>query len=370
MHLLSFRAALLSLGFVSVLCCASCSSKVPSGDLTAAKGDADSEEALRKQLDEVLEYTCQNRRLDVSVQNAWQIIHGALAFGKEFMVLSDGKEVSVIDYIMGGGKIKGWNLQKGDLLDEKTKRYGVRAILEPGTMAGQGHTDQWMGYLADCHLAPTQEIIVEGEKHTLEDYLRQIERDVYRAHNREYSWTLMGLTAYRPSDHTWTAGDGEIWSIEKLVTDELAYETDESPCGGTHRLYGLAVALNRHVAAGGKLTGVWKTCDDRIKLELERVKKSINPDGSLSSRYIERPASHPDITAWMVSAGHVFEFISVAASDEQLHEPWMKTAAKRLCEQFEKTKNVEVECDRLYHAAHGLVVYRQRMFGPKNYAKP
>ncbi len=353
---------------VAVVCtsCGKTSPKTGSGEPSAQAGKS-SEDALRDRLDAALEFTCQNRRLDVSEQNAWQIIHGALAFGKDFTVLADGKDVSVIEYAMSGGKMNGWNLEKGDLLDAKTGRYGVRAKVEPGTMAGQGHSDQWMGYLADCHLKPDQEIIVEGEKRTLEDYIRQIELDVYRAHNREFSWTLMGLTAYRPSKHYWVAGDGTTWSIEKMVEEELSYNTDESPCGGTHRLYGLTMARNRHLAGGGQLTGIWKKCDDRIRAEVERAKQSLNPDGSLSSRYLERPASHPDITAWMVSAGHVFEFLSAAVTDEQLHEPWMQTAALRLCEQFEKTKHVEVECDRLFHAAHGLVVFRNRAFGPKTY---
>lgn len=350
---------------ITILGCAPATSR-PSK--SATESGKLTKEALRDRLDSALQYTCENRRLDVNEQNAWQIIHGALAFGKEFTVLADGKEVSVINYALAGGKMKGWNFEKGDILDPKTGRRGVRALVEPGTMAGQGHADQWMGYLADCHLPLTQTIVVEGEEHTFEDYVRQMELDVYRAHNREFSWTLMGITAYRPSKHFWTAGDGSTWSIAKLVEEELSYDTDESPCGGTHRLYGLTMARNRHVASGGELTGIWKKCDERIRAEVERAKQSLNPDGSLSARYLERPASHPDITAWMVSAGHVFEFLSAAVTDEQLHEPWMQTAALRLCEQFEKTKHVEVECDRLFHAAHGLVVYRNRAFGEKTYS--
>ena len=49
--------------------------------------------------------------------------------------------------------MKGWNLRRGDLLDESTMRYGIKSLLESGTKTGQGHTDQWLGYLSDCQLA-------------------------------------------------------------------------------------------------------------------------------------------------------------------------------------------------------------------------
>ena len=44
---------------------------------------------------------------------------------------------------------------------------------------------------------------------------------------------------------------------DKLLEIELEHEIDESPCGGSHRLVGLTMARNRHLASGGKLDGVW-----------------------------------------------------------------------------------------------------------------
>ena len=47
----------------------------------------------------------------------------------------------------------------------------------------------------------------------------------------------------------------------------------------------------------------------------------------------------------------------------------MKRAAWKLCEQFRKTKAVDVECASLFHATHGLVLYREKVFGPREYGK-
>lgn len=326
-----------------------------------------SDDELCKMLDDALDFTYEKRRLDVKDQAAWQIIHGALAFKRDFLVRADGKDVSAVDYVLAGHPLEGWNLARGDLLDEQSQRYGVRAMYDPGTKKGQGHYDQWMGYLSDAGLKLDETIVVEGQKHTIADYIEQIERDVPRVANREYTWTLMALTAFRPTNHEWTASDGQKWSIDRLLETELEFAIDESPCGGTHRMYALALARNRHLASGGKLEGIWGQVEDKIQEQIERARASRNPDGSLSAHYFERPGINPDITEWMASSGHVFEFLAEALDKEELQEPWMKQAALRLCQQFKSTKPIDVECAKLFHAAHGLVLYREKVFGPRTF---
>jgi hypothetical protein len=338
-----------------------------SRSVAAASDAVPSDDELRRSLDDVLDYTFEKRRLDIKDQAAWQIIHGALAFKRAFLVRADGKDVSAVDYVLKGGQMPGWNLTRGDLLDEKTQRYGVRALYEPGTKTGQGHYDQWMGYLSDAGLKLDEPIVVEGKSHTIEDYIVQIERDVPRVANREYTWTLMALTAFRPTNYEWTASDGEKWSIDKLLEIELEYDIDESPCGGTHRMYALAIARNRHLAAGGKLEGIWEKVDKRVRDEVARAKASQNADGSLSAHYFQRPGTAPDITEWMASSGHTFEFLAESLDKQQLEEPWMKRAAAKLCAQFKKTQPIDVECAKLFHAAHGLVLYREKVYGPRKF---
>jgi hypothetical protein len=61
----------------------------------------------------------------------------------------------------------------------------------------------------------------------------------------------------------------------------------------------------------------------------------------------------------------VFEFLAEALGKEQLEEEWMKRAAARLTAQFKATRPINIECARLFHAAHGLVLYREKVFGPR-----
>lgn len=327
-----------------------------------------SDDEILRQLDEALEYTYDHRRLSVNEQAAWQIVHGALAFKREFLVSDGSKDVSAVDYVLAGGKMKGWDLRRGNLLDDATKRYGIKALV-PEDKQGQGHTDQWLGYLSDCRLPLDEPIAVEGQQHTIADYIDQAKLDVDKNPNREYSWTLMALTSYYPTDYSWKAADGSEWNIAKLVEIELEHSLGASPCGGTHRMTALTMAYNRRKAEGKPNGGVWQQLNDRIRDCIAKAQEYQNPDGSLSSNYFARPGKSADLAVCMGSAGHVMEFLATAMKKEELHEPWVKRAVLDVCKLFRKTKPVDVECGALFHAAHGLVLYREKVYGPRTFAK-
>jgi hypothetical protein len=327
-----------------------------------------SDDEILKQIDDALEWTYEHRRLSVNEQAAWQIIHGALAYKREFLVSDGTKDVSAVNYVLAGGKLQGWNLRRGDLLDEQTKRYGVKALVEEDKK-GQGHCDQWMGYMSDCQLPIDETIIVEGEKQTIQDWIDQIKLDVVENPTDEYSWTLMCLTAYYPTDYAWKAKDGSDWNIEKLVEIELGHDLDQSACGGAHRMCGLTMAFNRHVAAGKPITGQWAKLAERIEECQTKARQFQNEDGSLSSNYFARPGKAADLALMVGSAGHVMEFLTISMDKEELQQEWVKRAVLDVCKTFRKTKAVDVECGALFHAAHGLVLYREKVYGPRTFGK-
>lgn len=315
---------------------------------------------LGERLDAVIALV-HTRKLDLDVHAAWHIIHGALAFQREFLVELQGQMVPALDHALSGGRIRGWDFEPGIVLDPQTGRRGLRALLDPGSKAGQGHPDQWLGYLAECGLTADQTIRVGEQTFTIADLVQQAEWDVPRNAEREYSWTLMALTSYRPTTYEWTASDGQTWSIEKLVGIELEHELAESACGGTHRMYGLSMALNRHLAQNGQLSGQWKVADQRISEVIETARRYQNPDGSFSTNYFQRPGTSADIAQQLGTTGHILEFLSLAMTDEQIQQAWVRRAAIRLCEILEQTRDMELECGALYHATHGLILYRKRL---------
>jgi len=222
--------------------------------------------------------------------------------------------------------------------------------------------------LAQSGLQLDQEIIRGGQTFTMEDFVRQVQQDIYRNFEQEFSWTLIALTAYLPTSETWTDADGRQWSIADLVQIEAEHPVTDGACGGTHRLIGLAMALQQHKESGGKIEGPWALAQQRIDKGIAMARENQNPDGSFSSEYLAVGGTTPDLAQNLGTTGHVLEFLSLALSKEQLEEPWVKRAAYRLCDFFKATQNVDLDCGVLYHAAHGLVLYRDKVYGERAYA--
>ena len=301
---LACPSACLAAWLVVIAGCESAPSAVPSeaGRRARAGATSPANRDLLTQIDDALEHTYEHRRLSVGTtdqdQAAWQIIHGALAFKREFQVSDGEKDVSAVDYVLAGRPMKGLDSWKGTCWTRQ-RAAAASGRTSPGDKMGQGHTDQWMGYLSDCRLPLDEKIIVDGKEHTIADYIDQMKLDVHKNPTREYSWTLMALTAYYPTDYTVDCRRRQEWNIEKLVEIELEHDLDDSPCGGTHRMTALTMAYNRHVAAGGKDEGVWKTLRERIDKCVADAHKYQNPDGSLSSNYFLRPGKSADLAvAW------------------------------------------------------------------------
>lgn len=354
----TLTAIFFGLLLVSLVSCDN-TSRIGDTSIPVETTDATQDE-LQQRLDHALDYTLNQRRLSVEEHAAWQILHGVLAYGQEFPVEVDGEKRSAVQHLIDGGAMAGFGAEPGEVLEND--RRGLKMPLEAGTKQGQGHADQWLAVLSQADLAADQTLQASGHEYTIDDWVRQVELDIPRNFQAEFSWTLIGLTAYRPTDHEWTDFEGTKWTMSDLVNIEADYELGDGPCGGTHRLIGLTMALQRHVASGGEVIGPWKKAEVIIGEAIIEAKKHQNADGSFSSNYISRGGVTPDLAQRLGATGHVVEFLSLALTDEQLKEPWMQRAVLNLCDLFDKTEEAPLECGALYHAAHGLVLYRDRVF--------
>lgn len=318
---------------------------------------------LCRRIDAVLAHARDARRLDASVHGAWQVVHGILAFGPEFPLVHDEKKGSALEYLLAGGRLTGWQLRPGT--------PGVVAVVEEGSTMGQGHPDQWLGYLAHCGIGKEggpggisldTPLVVADRRFTVADLLAQAQHDIRPG--QEATWTLMALSTFLPPDASWKAGDGATWTTEKVVRMEADADIFSAACGGAHRLYGLAAAVRARQTAGGTAgDDGWAAAEEVLEDCIDRARRFQQPDGSFSTHYFERPGTSPDVFARLGATGHVFEVLAFSLDDERLEEPWVTRAADRLTTLLEQTADVDVECGALYHAVHGLALYRARRCG-------
>lgn len=357
-------AALVRAGFafgivlLASWCAVGCGKKPP--DVSSTPIDRN---ALCSRIDAALKDIRDERLLDAGVQGAWQVVHGILAFGADLPLAVRGERRPALEHLLAGGSLAGWKLRPGD--------HGVVAIVEEGSTLGQGHPDQWLGYLSQCGVADHPDrlaggvpldtpLVVGGRSFTIADLLSQAQYDIRQG--QEATWTLMALSAWLPPEASWTAGDGEEWTTERVASMEAEADVISAACNGAHRLYGLAVAVDAHRrATGDEPTGGWAEAATVLDHYIDRARRFQQADGSFSVRPFDRPASTPDVFTRLSTTGHVFEVLAVALDDTQLAQPWVTRAANRLVTLVEQTSDLDVECGGLYHAAHGLALYRNRI---------
>jgi hypothetical protein len=320
-------------------------------------------DALRSRIDDAINYTLNQRLMTTRDQAAWQIVHGLEAFGRDLKIEADGETVGALDYLFKGNPLKGWLLRPGDKFPDGS--MGIIAVLEPGSKTGEGHPDQWLGYLSQCGVQLDDPMVVGGTTYHVRDLMNQAKWDIYDG--MEASWTLMAAATFLPLDEKWKAKDGREWSVERIVKMEAAQPLGSGGCYGSHRLYALSLAVNRYLKETGKrpaqLTGAWHDAQERINQAIERVKEYKLPDGTLSTAFFTRPAYISDIGSRLYAAGHTLEFLDVALSRDELADDWMVQVVNRLCDLLDQTRGMNPECGMLYHASHGLMLYRNARWG-------
>jgi hypothetical protein len=356
-----------------VLGCGSHGTDEPLAELQTASNETPrsvevpKEEGLRELIDRTLDFTQHGREMSLEDHAAWQLLHGVLAFGENFEILSAGQKVNAVDWVFDGKPMKGWTIN--------ATPQGLRAEIEAGKY-GQGHDDQWMAILSQWNVPATRPIIVGGKAYSVQDLIDRTKYDCFEG--KESSWTIIVLSKHLdPMDQTWVGTDKQEWSLERLVAmeagaqygdEEMAQdEIANSACGGMHRLIGLSIALNNYKAAhpGVELKGGWLAAQQRIDWAVAAARELQLPTGAFSIAFLFRSANSNNLDEHLAATGHTLEFLTFALSKKQLEEPWVKKAVVYMCNLLDRTKHLDLECGGLYHAVHGLVLYREKVFGPR-----
>lgn len=332
---------------------------LPTSTLQQQKGSVSLD--LQSMIHATLESNLKNRSLDKDRNGAWQVIHGAVAYGPSLPLTVEGKEVLAIDYLLNGGEIQGWELSLGPVLPT-TKKTGIIARVDAGSFIGQGHPDQWLGYFSQIPLSLDRTVVVNGQSMQLMDWARQSQWDIPNNSFREYSWTLIALTNFFPQDLNWQASDGNTWTLEPLVRFEAEQDLADSPCGGMHRLMGLAHAVRYRQRLKGSMDQGWLMAKTAVDSAITSARKFQNSDGSFSTNYTSRPGNSVDLSAAVSATGHTLEFLAYALDEKELTQPWMERAVSRLCSMLNAAEQIDLECGGTYHALAGLKLYHRRRF--------
>ncbi len=301
--------------------------------------------------------TYQRRPLNTAENTPWEVMHGFIAFGIPTQVRLGGPTgdlVSAIGWSNMGGRCRGQTM---------LTTSGGRLVALKGYFGVQGHSAQYLAILAQCRVASASPIRVDGQSFTVADLIE--EEKLACKPGTELTFSLIALSHYLPTDSTWTSRDGERWSLPRLVEEEIVQQIRGAPCGGTHRLFGLAYGCQRRLRLNGELDGVYLRADRYVRdFQNFTLAKLQNQDGSFSTEWFKYPADRKDdIDRKIQTTGHILEWLVASLDQERLYDPRVVAAAEFLCQALSREPTRNWKLGPLGHALHSLNIYQERAWG-------
>ena len=110
----------------------------------------------------------------------------------------------------------------------------------------------------------------------------------------------------------------------------------------------------------GQVRGAWLEADQKIRRHIEEAKIYQNGDGTFSASYFLGPHQSHQFQERIETSGHTLEWLIQAATDDQLKSAWLRRGVAAMAEDLVRHSDKTVQCGPLYHALHGLVLFRER----------
>lgn len=309
------------------------------------------QEALRRRVQQSLATFYQNWTLNTREHSPWEVMHAIIAYGVDTRLETGNGTTTAIGHLCFSGVS---NKQQIVTVTRNGRLYMNRG---PGV---QGHAGQFLAIVAQSQLQRDYPLYAGGKEFTMEDLIKAEQFDCESG--TELTFKLIGLMHYLPSDAEWTNFQGQKWSMDRLVREEIVQPIRGAACGGTHRLMGLSYAVRKREQRGEPITGIYKEAEKYIAQYHKYTRGLQNPDGSFSTAWFVRREARLDLDRRLQTTGHVLEWLCFSLNDEQLREPWV-TKTVTYVTNLLLDEHHEWEIGHLGHALHALQMYNERMYG-------
>lgn len=311
--------------------------------------------ALQPRIAKVLNYYYRSQPSDASKHDVWETMHGFLPWGVDALIRTPQyrQPVSTIGWICWNKPCRGHRLFEVNNGKLEAKQ-GPRV---------QGHHGQFLAMLAQSYVPATYEIQVDGQSFTVADLI-EFEKETCQPKS-ELTFKLISLSYYLPADATWTSRDGQEWSLERLLKEEITQKVVGAACGGTHRLTGIAFAIASRKKAGLPMDGAWAKAEEYLAAYHQHSFQIQNRDGSFSTNWFEGRGMDRDIDRRLQTSGHILEFLIFSLPREELTSPEIVRAVNYITTIMEQNPKHDWSIGPKGHALHALVLYDQLVFGTK-----
>ena len=310
--------------------------------------------SLRRQIARTIAAYAQ-RPLNTLEHNPWELMHWSIAYGPAAEVRlggGSGDRISCLGWLNMGGRCRGLVM----LASQNDQLIALRG------KGMQGHVAQYLAVLAQCRVSPPSPIEIDGRSFTVADLIET--EQLACSENNELTFTLIAMAHYLHTDETWGGADGTKWSLPRLVEEEIGQPLRGAPCGGTHRLFGLAYACQRRREATGALDGVYVAANRYVRGQQQRLFGELqNPDGSFSTDWFNRAEDGDDAERKLRTSGHMLEFLVSTADQHVLYHPRTVAAVQFVADVLYGEPQRDWKIGPMCHALHALSIYQERLWG-------
>lgn len=283
-----------------------------------------------------------------SVRSPWAVMHALLAFGSDYEMIHGQGRVNAI----------GWMCHNGTC---RTQRIftpnGVG--FTPNVGGGvQGHEGQFLAILAQSNVPLNYPIQIGSAKFKVEDLVRY--EMATCKEKSELTFKLIGLSYYLDSNKQWRANDGKVWTISKLIQEEMAQPIVGSACGGVHRLMGFSFSVRQRQLQGQTISGQYARAAKFVRDYVEYTWQLQNPDGSFSTSWYEGRANEPNEERKVQTSGHMLEWLMYTLSDDELKNPRVGKAIDFLLSKIYDKRENKWPIGPRGHATRAVALYQGR----------
>jgi hypothetical protein len=208
-------------------------------------------------------------------RSPWGVMHAIVGFGVDTPLQVGADKVNAIGWLC-------WNRPCNGMQLFSCERGELAVRMGPGC---QGHTGQFLMIMAYSRVPKDYGLKIDDYEFTIGDLVKH-EQLTCKA-GTELSFKLLALVHYLGPDATWENRQGESWSIERLIEEELKQPVIGTACGGTHRMCGLGYAVRKRELRAQPMTGHWARAQKFVGEYFEYTYKLQNSDGSFSSNWFE-----------------------------------------------------------------------------------
>ncbi len=147
-------------------------------------------------------------------------VHSVLPFGVDGKVVAGGRTYNGLAWLCSNNPCRGQRILS-------TTRDGQLKALEG--IGLQGHQAQFLAILGQSGVPIDYPLYVNRRKFTVADLVKAEQANCRPG--VELTFSLIGLSAYLPTDTRWRASDGSVWDFERLLDEEMKQPVVGAACG-------------------------------------------------------------------------------------------------------------------------------------------